>query len=103
MVQKTISTQDIDAKQVQQALEDRSLLQLSPPVGTGQKATWDELTRGLLHKRFDLIVLTVDKNGKRYLRVRGTSTQAKITRQMKVAVMEYVLHPAAKTPEWAQE
>ncbi|MEL6149101.1 MAG: hypothetical protein AAFR56_05720 [Chloroflexota bacterium] len=93
----------MDSKQVQEALEKRTLLQLTPPVGSGQKATWDELTRGLLRKSFDLIVLTVDKDGKRYLRVRGTSTRAKITRQMKVAVMEYVIHQAAETPDWVQE
>jgi len=103
MTKKILTLQDIDAKQIPKYLENRALLQFETPIGQGQKTAWDELTRGLLNKRFDLIVLTIDKNGKRYERVRGTSTHAKITRQLKVAVVEYVLRPDAETPNWTND
>ncbi len=103
MAKKVFSSKNLDVKTVLQMLKNRNSIRLNPPVTQNNKAAWDALVHALLTQQCDLIVLIVDKTGKRYERVRGKSTPAKITRQLGVAAVEYVLRPTADTPRWASE
>lgn len=103
MAKKVYASKNLDVKAVLAALKNRNSIRLNPPVTQKNKAAWDALVTALLTQQCDFIVLIVDKNGKRYERVRGKSTPAKITRQLGVAAVEYVLRPSADTPRWAEE
>lgn len=103
MVKKVFSSKNLDVAEVLDALETRSMVRLRPVVRPAQKSAWDALTMALLSKRADLLVVIVDADGKRYERVRGTSTPARITQQLKLAGVEYVLRTNATTPKWAQD
>lgn len=103
MAKKVFASKNLDMKSVLVALESRNMIRLKPPVRQTNKTAWEALVGALLHKRCDLLVMIVDEGGKRYERVRGTSTNAKITRQMGLAAIEYVLRPTAETPKWAKE
>ena len=100
MAKKKFSTKNLDTTALLEALEKRSLIQLTPPVRPSQKRTWDDLTAALLRGHCDLIVLIVDENGRRHERVSGKSTPAKMTRQLTRAVMEYVIRTDASSPNW---
>lgn len=103
MAKKTIASDKLTQRDVIEALSERNMLRLTPPVRITQKATWDALVGLLLLKRCDVIVRKTDKSGSRYERIRASATHAKMTLQLNSAVMEYIIRSNSPTPNWCND